>query len=1128
MCALQKGEKLELDQIINLFKEHPARYSIQKFLDKESQTKLHLKGMQGSSLAILAASLPNDKRAQVFVLNDKEEAAYFYNDLSTLLDEEQVLYFPSSFKRSAQYESTDNSNIILRAEVLNRLLSKKNPCYIVTFPEAIAEKVISPEQLEENTLKITVGEKLSPEFIEEVLVDYKFERSDFVVEPGQYSIRGSIIDIFSFSDEYPYRIDFFGEEVDSIRLFDVENQLSKEKLNTVDIIPNIQENLNDEARISFFKFLPENSICWIKNVAFIADRINSIYEKTIEKKAYVEFDEDRISVQDYLIQGPDFIDHINAFKGLEFGQKFYFPAENIIEFNQSPQPAFNKNFDLLGQELQNNNAKALENYIFSDNSKQIERIHNIFDDKGIEVIFTDVNRTLHQGFSDSDLRIACYTDHQIFDRHHKFRLKNATVHKGKETVTLKEINRLHPGDFIVHSDHGIGRFGGLQRIETNGKSQEVIRLVYKDDDILYVSLHSLHKISKYKGKDGSAPKIYKLGTGAWQKLKDKTKSKIKDIAKDLILLYSKRKAERGFQFSPDSYMQQELEASFIYEDTPDQVKATQSVKEGMESPTPMDRLVCGDVGFGKTEIAVRAAFKAVADNKQVAILVPTTILAFQHFKTFSDRLKDFPCRIDYISRMRKAKDQKEILKDLAAGQIDILIGTHRIIGKDIRFKDMGLLIVDEEQKFGVSVKEKLKQMKVNVDTLTLTATPIPRTLQFSLMGARDLSIINTPPPNRYPIVTEIHNFNEDIIREAITYEVERNGQVFFIHNRVQNIHEVEAMLHRAVPGISTIVAHGQMDGPKLEKIMLEFIRGDYDVLIATTIIESGLDIPNANTIIINNGQNFGLSELHQLRGRVGRSNKKAFCYLLTPPMESMTQEARQRLNAIESFSELGSGFNIAMQDLDIRGAGNLLGGEQSGFISDIGYETYQRILNEAMLELKETEFKDVFAEEKSQEEEEIKRFISDCQIDTDLEILFPETYIESISERIRLYRELDNLQTEEEIETFAIQLRDRFGEIPEASVELLNVVRLRWYALDLGIEKLILKSKKMVLYFVNDHQSAYYQSPQFSRVLAFVQSQTIPCKMKEARHRLSLSFENVMSIKHATEVLEKFSEPVSL
>ena len=1119
---------MELEQIVNLFNEHPARYTIQKFLEKESQNKIHIKGLQGSSLAVLAASLPNENKAQVFVLNDKEEAAYFYNDLCTLIDDKQVLYFPSSFKRSAQYETTDNSNVILRAEVLNRLLSNQHPSYIVTFPEAIAEKVISPAQLEENTLKISVGERLSPEFIEEVLVDYKFERADFVVEPGQYSIRGSIIDIFSFSDEYPYRIDFFGEEVDSIRLFDVENQLSKDKKKTVDIIPNIQENLNDEARISFFKFLPKNSICWIKNVAFIADRINSIFTKTIEKKAYIEFGEDRVAAQDYLIQGTDFIDQVNAFTGLEFGQKFYFPAENMIQFNQSPQPAFNKNFDLLGQELLNNNAKAFENYIFSDNPKQIERIHNIFEDKGIEVIFTDVNRTLHQGFSDSDLRIACYTDHQIFDRHHKFRLKNETVHKGKETVTLKEINRLHPGDFIVHSDHGIGRFGGLQRIETNGKSQEVIRLVYKDDDILFVSLQSLHKISKYKGKDGSAPKIYKLGTGAWQKLKDKTKTKIKDIAKDLILLYSKRKAEQGFQFSPDSYMQQELEASFIYEDTPDQVKATQSVKEGLESPFPMDRLVCGDVGFGKTEIAIRAAFKAVADNKQVAILVPTTILAFQHFKTFSDRLKDFPCRIDYISRMRKPKDQKEILKDLKAGKIDILIGTHRIIGKDIQFKDMGLLVVDEEQKFGVSVKEKLKQMKVNVDTLTLTATPIPRTLQFSLMGARDLSIINTPPPNRYPIATEIHNFNEDIIREAITYEVERNGQVFFIHNRVQNIHEVEAMLHRVVPGISTIVAHGQMDGPKLEKIMLEFIRGDYDVLIATTIIESGLDIPNANTILINNGQNFGLSELHQLRGRVGRSNKKAFCYLLTPPMGSMTQEARQRLSAIESFSELGSGFNIAMQDLDIRGAGNLLGGEQSGFISDIGYETYQRILNEAILELKETEFKDVFEEDKALEIGEIKRFITDCQIDTDLEVLFPESYIESISERIRLYRELDNIQSEEEIETFAIQLKDRFGEIPEASIELLNVVRLRWFALDLGIEKLILKSKKMVLYFVNDHQSAYSQSPQFSKVLAFVQSQALPCKMKEAKHRLSLSFENVRSIKHATEVLSTFSEPVTL
>lgn len=1113
--------KLELQQLTQVFSEHPARYSIEKYLNKNAKFRLHLKGLIGSSLPLLVSALQKQNRPQLFILTDKEEAAYFYNDLCSLVDENDVLFFPSSYKRSVQYEKTDNSNIILRAEVLNRLNSKNPASFIITFPEAIVEKVISRTQLEENTLKITIGEKLSPEFVEEVLVDYEFERTDFVTEPGQYSIRGSIIDIFSFSDEHPFRIDFFGEEVDSIRMFDVENQLSIKKYEEVDIIPNIQENLLKDSRISFLSFVPETAIFWCKNLQFISDRIQSIYENTIEKVPYMTLGEDSVATKDYLIKGSDFIKQIDNYSGLEFGQKFFFPAHEEIQFSQSPQPAFNKNFDLLAQYLLNNNAKAQANYILSDNPKQIERIHHIFNDKGIEVEFEDVNHTLHEGFSDNELRISCFTDHQIFDRYHKFHLKTATVHKAKESVTLKELNRLHPGDFIVHADHGIGRFGGLQRIEENGKWQEVIRLVYKDNDILFVSLHSLHKISKYKGKDGTAPKIYKLGTGAWQKLKDKTKSKVKDIAKDLIALYAQRKAERGFQFSPDSYLQEELEASFIYEDTPDQVKATLATKEGMESPYPMDRLVCGDVGFGKTEIAIRAAFKAVADNKQVAILVPTTILAFQHFQTFSDRLKNFPCKVDYISRMRKAKDQKEILKNLKAGQIDILIGTHRIIGKDIEFKDLGLLIVDEEQKFGVSVKEKLKQLKVNVDTLTLTATPIPRTLQFSLMGARDLSIINTPPPNRYPIVTEIHNHNEDIIREAITYEVERNGQVFFIHNRVQNIHEVEAMIRRTVPGVSTVVAHGQMDGPKLEKIMLEFIRGDFDVLIATTIIESGLDIPNANTIIINNGQNFGLSELHQLRGRVGRSNKKAFCYLLTPPLESMTQEARQRLQAIENFSELGSGFNIAMQDLDIRGAGNLLGGEQSGFITDIGYETYQRILNEAMLELKENEFKYVFADEKKEEEKisGTKRYITDCQIDTDLEILFPETYIESISERIRLYRELDNMETEEELGKFELQLSDRFGVLPEASVELLNVVRLRWLALDLGIEKLILKNKKLVLYFISDQDSAFYQSPQFSKVLQFVQTQPLSCKMKEDKNKLSLRFEKIGNIKKASETL---------
>ncbi len=1115
---------MELKELIQIFSEHPARYSIEKYLEQKSKFQLHLKGLVGSSLPLVVSSLSSSTHPHILLFNDKEEAAYFYNDLCNLLDEKTVLFFPSSYKRSVQYEKTDSSNIILRAECLSRLNSDKHPTFIITFPEAIIEKVISKGQLEENTLTIKVGEKLSPEFVEEVLVDYDFERTDFVVEPGQYSIRGSIIDIFSFSDEHPFRIDFFGEEVDSIRMFNVANQLSIEKMNTVDIIPNIQENLLKESRISFLSFVPANSVFWCKNLQFSCDRIQSMYESTIEKVPFMQLGEDSVSTKEYLIDSKEFLNQVSDFSTLEFGQKFFFAAQEEVQFNQSPQPAFNKNFELLGQHLLNNNAKAESNYILSDNLKQIERIHNIFEDQGIEVEFQDVNHTLHEGFSDKDLRISLFTDHQIFDRYHKFHLKNSTVHKAKETVSLKEINRLHPGDYIVHSDHGIGRFGGLQLIDTNGKPQEVIRLVYKDNDILYVSLHSLHKISKYKGKDGSSPKIYKLGNGAWQKLKDKTKGKVKDIAKDLIALYAKRKAEKGFSFSPDTYMQQELEASFIYEDTPDQVKATIATKEGMESPYPMDRLVCGDVGFGKTEIAIRAAFKAVADNKQVAILVPTTILAFQHFKTFNDRLMNFPCKVDYISRMRNSKDQKQILKDLKAGQIDIIIGTHRIIGKDVEFKDLGLLVIDEEQKFGVSVKEKLKQFKVNVDTLTLTATPIPRTLQFSLLGARDLSIINTPPPNRYPIATEIHNFNEDIIREAITYEVERNGQVFFIHNRVQNIKDVEVMIQRVVPGVSTVVAHGQMDGPKLEKIMLDFIRGDFDVLIATTIIESGLDIPNANTIIINNGQNFGLSELHQLRGRVGRSNKKAFCYLLTPPHDSMTQEARQRLQAIENFSELGSGFNIAMQDLDIRGAGNLLGGEQSGFIADIGYETYHKILNEALLELKENEFKDVFVDEKKEDNKNVLRFISECQIDTDLEILFPEKYVESISERIRLYRELDNIQTEEEINKFESQLKDRFGELPEPCIELLNVVRLRWISLDLGIEKIILKTGKLVLYFISDQQSAFYHSAQFSKVLKFLQTQPVPCKMKEAKNRLSLSFEKIKNIKKASEILALINE----
>lgn len=1111
---------MNLSGLSELFIEHPAGKLIQQLLGQQESFKLHLKGLSGTSSPLLVASLSDQNRPHLHLFDDKEEAAYFYNDLSTILDQQHVLFFPSSYIRSVQYGKTDNSNIILRTEVLQRIQSKEFPLHIVSYPEAIIEKVVTKENLEQNTLSIKKGERLSSEFVMEVLTSYEFQRTDFVVEPGQFSLRGSIIDIYSFSNDLPYRIDFFGEEVETIRSFDVETQLSHQNLDAISIIPNIQNNLIHQSHHSFLNFIPSDSIIWCKNILFFTDRVNSIFQQTQKKSPTLQIGNDSLAIDQYLLQGQEILDTLNELITIEFGQKFFFPTSHEVILRQSPQPAFNKNFDLLGQYLTDNLGKGFNNYILSDNPKQIDRIRSIFQDKGIQVDFMPVDKTLHEGFTDHHLGICCFTDHQIFDRYHKFKLKNASVHKARESVTLKELNRLHPGDYVVHSDHGIGRFGGLQKIDINGKAQEVIRLVYKDNDILYVSLHSLHKISKYKGKDGSSPKIYKLGTAAWQKLKERTKNKVKDIAKELIALYAKRKSQRGFCFSPDSYMQQELEASFLYEDTPDQVKATKAVKEGMESPYPMDHLVCGDVGFGKTEIAIRAAFKAVADNKQVAILVPTTILAFQHYKTFNDRLANFPCRVEYLSRLRKPKEQKQILKDLKEGQVDILIGTHRLVGKDLLFNDLGLLIVDEEQKFGVTVKEKLKRIKINVDTLTLTATPIPRTLQFSLMGARDLSIINTPPPNRYPIVTEVHTFDTEIIKEAISYEVERNGQVFFIHNRVQNIKEVEALLHRILPNIKTVVAHGQMEGSQLEGIMLDFIRGDYDVLLATTIIESGLDIPNANTILVNNAQNFGLSELHQLRGRVGRSNKKAFCYLLAPPLESLTQEARRRLKAIEDFSELGSGFNIAMQDLDIRGAGNLLGGEQSGFIADIGFETYQRILNEALLELRDTEFKDLFANKKEQELQQIsQRFITDCQVDTDLEILFPESYIENISERIRLYRQLDNLQSQDEIEQFESQLEDRFGPIPQSTKELLNVVRLRWIALDLGIEKIILKNKKMIAYFISNKQSPFYQSPQFSKVLCFVQFQKVPCKMKESRGRLSLSIENINDIKKAGETL---------
>lgn len=1077
--------------------------------------KFHLSGLVGSSQTVLSSILA-EKHNQplVFILNDKEEAAYFYDDLVNLKTDSSLFFFPSSYKKSIQYNALEQENIILRTEVLNQLHSE-NHISIVTYPEALVEKVICGESLDSNSFPVHKNDKLSIDFLNDVLFEYGFERVDFVVEPGQYSIRGSLVDIYSFSHEDPYRLDFFGDEVDSIRSFDIENQISKAQLEKIVIIPNIQDGLAEEKRDNFLNFISEKTSIYIKDISLVSDLIDQIYQQTISNEELPE------NLINQVISGKDFLNKLEEFTCLEVGTTNYFKTPTAFTFHTSPQPIFNKNFELLAKNLQENSANGYTNFILSSNEKQIERLHAIFKDQNLNVEFTDFNFTLHEGFIDHELKVCCYTDHQIFERYHRFRLK--TRKPQKENISIKELNKLHQGDYVVHIDHGIGKFAGLVKTEVNGKMQEAIRLVYRDNDVLFVSIHSLHRISKYKGKDGVEPKINKLGTGAWQKMKDRTKKKVKDIAKDLIALYAERKKEKGFAFAPDSYLQKELEASFIYEDTPDQMKATQALKEDMEREMPMDRLVCGDVGFGKTEIAIRGAFKAVADSKQVAVLVPTTILALQHYKTFSERLKDFPARIEYVSRLRPAGEVRKVLRETEAGKVDILIGTHRLVGKDVKFKDLGLLIVDEEQKFGVSVKEKLKQLKVNVDTLTLTATPIPRTLQFSLMGARDLSIIQTPPPNRYPIITELHGFNEEVIREAINYEVGRNGQVFFIHNRVQNIFEVEATVKRIVPGVKTVVGHGQMEGPKLEKIMLDFINGEYDVLIATTIIESGLDIPNANTIVINHAQNFGLSDLHQLRGRVGRSNKKAFCYLLAPPLSTLSSEARRRLRAIEEFSELGSGFNIAMRDLDIRGAGNLLGAEQSGFIADIGYETYHRILNEAMQELKQGEYQDLFKDEQEDTGKAFlnTQFVSDCQIDTDMELLFPDYYIQSISERMLLYRELDNMETEEGLQQFELGLVDRFGKLPQPSKELLEVVRLRWVAIELGIERIILKNKKMICYFISDQQSPYYQSPAFTKILHFVQENPARCRMKEKKDKLSLSFDHIKTIVAAKAILEE-------
>ncbi len=1086
--------------------------------------RLHLKGLIGSARAFIAASVYNSaSTVQCIILNDQESAAYFYNDLEHILGEEEVpadkkrvLFFPSSFKRGFGSGIKDNQGLLSRTEVLSRLSSRARKFIIVSYPEAVSEKVVNRKYLEKNTLKLLSGEQVNMEFILDLLIEYEFERADFVVEPGQFSLRGGLIDIYSFSSDHPYRIEFSGDKVASIRTFDPATQLSVEKKAEVTIVPDVR--VNSEKKIAWepiFSFLPEKAMVWLDEAGFMADVM------------------DKQPASDLLLSGSEFLKSLLDFSTLEFGRQFYFKTGQPFLFNQSPQPSFNKNFDLLIEDLHRNLENGYANYLLADNPKQAERLHSIFDEIQSKpesnvtrhasrvthsasrvtdhALLVTLNFSLHEGFVDKDLKIACYTDHQIFERYHRFQLRDG--YAGKEALTLKDLYDLKPGDFVTHIDHGVGRFDGLEKISNNGKEQEAIRLIYKNDDLLYVSIHSLHRISKFIGKEGTAPTLNRLGSDVWNKLKNKTKSRVKDIAKDLIKLYAERRATTGFAFAPDNYLQTELEASFIYEDTPDQIKSTADVKKDLEESFPMDRLICGDVGFGKTEIAIRAAFKAVCDSKQAAILVPTTILALQHFKTFRDRLKAFPCRVDYINRFKSAKAQKEVLADLEAGKIDIIIGTHRLLSKDIVFKDLGLLIVDEEQKFGVAAKEKMKQMRVNVDTLTLTATPIPRTLQFSLMGARDLSIINTPPPNRYPVQTEIHPFTEDIIREAIIYEISRGGQVFFVTTRIQNIMELAGMIQRTVPRTRVAVAHGQMDGAKLEKIMVDFIEGEYDVLVATTIIESGLDIPNVNTIIINEAHHYGLSDLHQMRGRVGRSNKKAFCYLLAPPMSVLTDEARKRLRAIEEFAELGSGFNIAMRDLDIRGAGNILGAEQSGFISEIGYEMYQKILDEALLELKESDFKDLLPNEAPAE------FARDCVIETDLEILIPDYYITNITERLNLYKELDSIDQETNLVKFVERMVDRFGPLPLQTLSLIETIRLRWLAKKTGFEKLVLRNSRLTTYFIGNPESAYFQSPQFTAILDFVKENPSACVMKEEKKKLFLLFREVTDIAEATERL---------
>jgi transcription-repair coupling factor (superfamily II helicase) len=1147
---------LETSKVLSALASSENVKELAKRIRNGKLKQLKADGLCGSSATLVLASIANSKAGcpnLLVVMNDLDDAGYAYHDLTQMMGDERVLFFPSSYKRSIKYNQKDAGNEILRTEVLTKLstLNSQLSTLIVTYPDALAERVVSKKELDENTLSVKVGDLFDINDLEKRIFDLGFERTDYVYEPGQFAVRGSIVDVYSFSSEMPYRIDFFGDEVDSIRLFDVQNQLSQGKVEMMTIV---SPPASEGGFVSFLEFLPKDTLVVTQSMTFVCDKIAQIHEEGFSSQAKTEAETNAETLaEQFIIDEDTFKRQIVEFRHLEWRiGKADTPdgsphrggdaprAEGVCHFNTTPQPLFHKNFDLVNQEFHRLMDEGYKIHIFSDSEKQIKRLQDIFEEQEVthcnniplapsslppapKIHFTPVNKAIHEGFIDHTLKLCFFTDHQLFDRFHKYNLKSEKAHRGKVALTLKEIQQFEIGDYVVHIDHGVGRFGGLVRVPQGDVMQEMIKIIYQNEDMVYVSIHALHKVSKYKGKEGEPPHLNRIGGGAWERMKEKVKTKVKDIARDLIRLYAIRLKEKGFAYSKDSYMQHELEASFTYEDTPDQLKATQDVKADMEKPRPMDRLVCGDVGFGKTEVAIRAAFKAATDGKQVAVMVPTTVLAYQHFQTFSSRLKEFPVRVEYLTRARTSKDMKQVLDDLKEGKIDIIIGTHKLIGKQVKFKDLGLLIIDEEQKFGVTTKEKLRSMKVNVDTLTMTATPIPRTLQFSLLGARDLSIIQTPPPNRYPIQTEIHTFSPEIFAEAINFEMSRNGQVFIVNNKISNLHELEEMIHKYVPDARVCVGHGQMNPQELEKVILDFMNYDYDVMLSTTIVENGIDVPNANTIIINSAQNYGLSDIHQMRGRVGRSNKKAFCYLIAPPLAALNDVTRRRLQAVENFSDLGSGIHIAMQDLDIRGAGNMLGAEQSGFITDLGYETYQKILNEAVAELKDNEFSELFADEDKDEEGKIsgEHFVTETNIESDIQAFLPEEYVPSSGERMSLYRELDSFTSPKQLEDYKKRLIDRFGQIPPVGESLLKVMPIKWTAQRLGIEKVVLKMGRMILYFVLE--DAYFQSRAFLKVINYAASHGKACTLRDGE-RKSLLIKDIHSMEGALSVLEAMAQ----